>query len=84
MATPTLMMLIIDHIEIIPARLMEIPHVVPPFPIIDVVGFELIFSAIIYAPLIFNINNKSATHVTLKIMFFLYPSHSLIFGSDIS
>ena len=45
-ATPTLTILTIDYITIIPVRLIAIPQVVPPFPIADVVGFELIFWAI--------------------------------------
>ena len=36
------MMLLIDYVTIIPVRLIAIPQVVPPFPIADVVGFELI------------------------------------------
>jgi hypothetical protein len=43
MATPTLMLLLIDYNVIIRVRLIVVPQLVPPFPIADVVGFELKF-----------------------------------------
>ena len=45
-ATPTLILLLIVSNDIIQVRLIVIPQLVPPFPIVDVVGFELIFIAI--------------------------------------
>ena len=42
----TLLILLIDYKKNIPVRIIVVPPVVPPFPIADVVGFELIFRAI--------------------------------------
>ena len=39
----TLITLLIDYNVIFPVRIIAIPQLVPPFPIVDVVGFELIF-----------------------------------------
>lgn len=44
----TLNTLLIDYINIIPVRLIIVPPEIPPFPIGNVVGIELIFGGILF------------------------------------